>query len=424
MLSAILSGVLRSAGQPTSPMIATMITVVANSVDGLLPRRRARAPARARRRRRRLGDARHRGRQGAHPAVDGLRPRGVVGWSLPDSVRQWRAVIVPLFVLAAPPRRHRAVLDRRDVPLQRRLPAARRRGPGGGADRHDPRGRLHRRQHRPDERDDDARRTLGRSRRRRRRDGLGAARSPGPGSGRPRSSGCSSPPRCCSSTCSSGRPAETCATMAGVGILINAAFQVVKVRNMIVGAGVLPSANDVRGVIMGDVVGAFARRAAARRAPRAAHARSATSASSSRASSRSWPSWRSSPGGPSACRWNRLVGSSLPGAASAGRRRAPDASRSRSGSAGCTRARSGPARRVRVTQPTAPEAMPSPAPAAHVPTPRRGSPSRPPCRPTRAPVARRPRRRQREDDDLVGAPAGVLDDEARPDRWARSLVDR
>jgi Na+-driven multidrug efflux pump len=45
--------------------------------------------------------------------------------------------------------------------------------------------------------------------------------------------------------------------MAGVGILVNAAFQVVKVRNMIVGAGVLPSANDVRGVIMGDVVGAF-----------------------------------------------------------------------------------------------------------------------------------------------------------------------
>src|SRR6478736_5973335 len=28
--------------------------------------------------------------------------RGVVGWSLPDSVRQWRAVIVPLFVLALP----------------------------------------------------------------------------------------------------------------------------------------------------------------------------------------------------------------------------------------------------------------------------------------------------------------------------------
>lgn len=45
--------------------------------------------------------------------------------------------------------------------------------------------------------------------------------------------------------------------MAAVGILVNAAFQVVKVRNMIIGAGVLPSANDVRGVIIGDVVGAF-----------------------------------------------------------------------------------------------------------------------------------------------------------------------
>jgi putative MATE family efflux protein len=45
--------------------------------------------------------------------------------------------------------------------------------------------------------------------------------------------------------------------MAAVGILLNAAFQVVKVRNMIIGAGVLPSANDVRGVILGDVVGAF-----------------------------------------------------------------------------------------------------------------------------------------------------------------------
>ena len=45
--------------------------------------------------------------------------------------------------------------------------------------------------------------------------------------------------------------------MAGVGILINAAFQVAKVRNMIIGAGVLPSGNDVRGVIMGDAAGAF-----------------------------------------------------------------------------------------------------------------------------------------------------------------------
>ena len=36
-----------------------------------------------------------------------------------------------------------------------------------------------------------------------------------------------------------------------------ALVQTIKVQNMIVGAGVLPSANDVRGVIMGDVVGAF-----------------------------------------------------------------------------------------------------------------------------------------------------------------------
>ncbi len=44
---------------------------------------------------------------------------------------------------------------------------------------------------------------------------------------------------------------------AALGILINAAFQVVKVRNMVLGAGVLPSGNDVRGVILGDVAGAF-----------------------------------------------------------------------------------------------------------------------------------------------------------------------
>jgi putative MATE family efflux protein len=41
------------------------------------------------------------------------------------------------------------------------------------------------------------------------------------------------------------------------GILINAATQVFKVRNMIVGGGVLPSAGDGKGVILGDVVGAF-----------------------------------------------------------------------------------------------------------------------------------------------------------------------
>jgi putative MATE family efflux protein len=46
-------------------------------------------------------------------------------------------------------------------------------------------------------------------------------------------------------------------TMATAGIALYAIAQVVKVRNMILGAGVLPSAGDVRGVIFGDVVGAF-----------------------------------------------------------------------------------------------------------------------------------------------------------------------
>jgi putative MATE family efflux protein len=46
--------------------------------------------------------------------------------------------------------------------------------------------------------------------------------------------------------------------MAAAGIAVNAVFQVVKVRNMILGAGVLPSGNDVRGVILGDALGAFA----------------------------------------------------------------------------------------------------------------------------------------------------------------------
>jgi putative MATE family efflux protein len=46
-------------------------------------------------------------------------------------------------------------------------------------------------------------------------------------------------------------------TLAVVGILMNAAVQVVKVRNMILGAGVLPSGGDVKGVILGDGVSAF-----------------------------------------------------------------------------------------------------------------------------------------------------------------------
>ena len=38
-------------------------------------------------------------------------------------------------------------------------------------------------------------------------------------------------------------------------ILINAAFQVVKVRNMINAGGVLTSGSDIKGVIWGDVIG-------------------------------------------------------------------------------------------------------------------------------------------------------------------------
>lgn len=45
--------------------------------------------------------------------------------------------------------------------------------------------------------------------------------------------------------------------VASVGIVIAALVQTVKVQNMILGAGVLPSGNDVRGVIMGDALGAF-----------------------------------------------------------------------------------------------------------------------------------------------------------------------
>jgi putative MATE family efflux protein len=45
--------------------------------------------------------------------------------------------------------------------------------------------------------------------------------------------------------------------LAVVGILINALSQVIKVRNMILGAGVMPSGGDVRGVVLGDGVSAF-----------------------------------------------------------------------------------------------------------------------------------------------------------------------
>ncbi|GGR81009.1 MATE family efflux transporter [Deinococcus sedimenti] len=42
-----------------------------------------------------------------------------------------------------------------------------------------------------------------------------------------------------------------------IGILISAVFQIFKVRNMIIGGGVLPGAADGKGVIIGDVIGAF-----------------------------------------------------------------------------------------------------------------------------------------------------------------------
>lgn len=42
------------------------------------------------------------------------------------------------------------------------------------------------------------------------------------------------------------------------GIVISSIFQWVKVRNMILGGAVLPSGSDVKGVIMGDGIGAFA----------------------------------------------------------------------------------------------------------------------------------------------------------------------
>ncbi len=42
-----------------------------------------------------------------------------------------------------------------------------------------------------------------------------------------------------------------------ISILVNAAFQIVKVQNMILGIGVLPSSNDARGVLLGDAAAAF-----------------------------------------------------------------------------------------------------------------------------------------------------------------------
>ncbi len=50
---------------------------------------------------------------------------------------------------------------------------------------------------------------------------------------------------------------QTVISIATIGIVINGVFQVAKVQNMIIAAGILPSGNDVKGVIIGDVTGSF-----------------------------------------------------------------------------------------------------------------------------------------------------------------------
>jgi putative MATE family efflux protein len=45
--------------------------------------------------------------------------------------------------------------------------------------------------------------------------------------------------------------------LAMIGVVINGLTQIIKVRNLILGAGVMPSAGDVRGVVLGDGVSAF-----------------------------------------------------------------------------------------------------------------------------------------------------------------------
>jgi putative MATE family efflux protein len=257
MLSAILSGVLRSAGRPTSPMIATMVTVVANSVIayslvvgvGPLPS---------------LGVAGAGWATLVTAVVKALillwmtyGRRGVVGWSLPDGVRQWRAVIVPLFVLALPlgvtelfwtvgtflynvvfqklgdealaAAQIVTTLEGVFIVGSIGLMSATTTLVGRSVGRGDV---------------DDAMAWV----RRLTRAGIGTAAA----------FGVLFAASVLLLDALFGEAGHEVRTMAGVGILINAAFQVVKVRNMIVGAGVLPSANDVRGVIMGDVVGAFA----------------------------------------------------------------------------------------------------------------------------------------------------------------------
>jgi putative MATE family efflux protein len=256
MLSAILSGVLRSAGRPSSPMLATLVTVVANSaiayslVTGLGP-----FPQ--------LGVAGAGWATLVTAVVKTLilawmvfGARRTVGWSLPDSRAQWRAVVVPLFVLALPlgvtelfwtvgTFLYNVVFQQLgdealaaaqivttlegifivgSIGLMAATTTLVGRSVGSG----------------------DIAEAVAWVRRVKRA-GIGTAAAFGVLFG---VSVLLLEPLY-------GEAGPDVRLMAGVGILMNAAFQVVKVRNMIIGAGVLPSGNDVRGVILGDVVGAF-----------------------------------------------------------------------------------------------------------------------------------------------------------------------
>ena len=257
MIAAVLSGVMRSTGHARSPMVATLVTVLLNTslgyclVFGVGP-----VPGAGRGRRRLLATL-----VTASLKAGILRRRCScsTGWSAgsrrPGCVRVAR-LLGPVRAGAAA-RHHRAVLDHGHLPLQRRVPA---------------------------DLGDDALaaaqiaatlecvfivgsiglmaattalvgREVGRGDgrvamawvRRVKKVGLhtgvafgvlfGAQRArPGPALRQRRSRGAATAP---------------------LGIALNALFQVVKVRNMVLGAGVLPSGDDVRGVILGDVAGAF-----------------------------------------------------------------------------------------------------------------------------------------------------------------------
>ena len=231
--------------------------------------------------------------------------RGVVGWSLPDSVRQWRAVIVPLFVLALPlgvtelfwtvgtflynvvfqqlgdealaAAQIVTTLEGVFIVGSIGLMSATTTLVGRSVGRGDV---------------DDAMAWV----RRVTRAGIGTAAV----------FGVLFAASVLLLDMLFGEAGRDVRTMAGVGILINAAFQVVKVRNMIVGAGVLPSAQRRARRHHGRRRRRLRRSGCRSPCSSACTPRSATSASSSPASSRSCAklaifSWRAK-----RVRWNRL----------------------------------------------------------------------------------------------------------------------